>query len=550
MDLNIPKILLVRPPELREASFAQFYTFHECLGLGYLAAYLRHYGYLVEIIDGHVQRYDIDEAIAEIKVREFDVLGISIDSSLVFPHAARIFQEIKAWKDTHITLGGYFPTFSYESILRKHPEVDSIVRFEGEQTLLELIAQIKRGEEWKSISGVAYRTPQGVFATPPRDLVSDLDVLPFPARDTLPRLLEIGGLPQISASRGCPGRCSFCSIFCFFRASKGKAWRARSPENIVEEIEILQKDYGCDELWFVDDNFLGPGKGGRKRIRDLLTLLDKREIKLSRIDYSCRPDSVVEDPGLIALTADRGAKMIYLGVEAGVQRILDLYNKGTTVEQNKKAIQIIKNSHAHLKVEFIFFNPWITFDEVKETLSFLEEMRIYDPYILTSILTVMKQAPLAKQIETGQLRIVAPPPELLEDFDLDSYIPYQITDERVRTLFRIVSLTFIQFEPALHAIDELCNLLRTKRKRVDPEFLAKYEEILEDDRRLLNEVTLDLFKEAMNAIESVSLPVNSSWVENTEDQFIHKALGFLDFMLKALRLQERELMKDLDARSV
>ncbi|MDL1984284.1 MAG: B12-binding domain-containing radical SAM protein [Deltaproteobacteria bacterium] len=544
------KTLLVRPPESYGASFAQFYTIHECLGIGYLAAYLRAHGYPVEILDAHVDGLSVEETIAEIKNKDFNVLGVSIGSSLVFPQAVQIIRKIKAWRgNVHITLGGQYPTFSYEQILNKHPDIDTVVRFEGEVTLLELVKKIDHPSEWKSIMGIAFRQDSQIMATLPRPLISDLDSLPFPARDTLPRLMERGGLPLISSSRGCHGRCSFCSVHSFYSMPRGKNWRARSLENVLHEIVILNKEFGCDELWFVDDNFLGFGVSGRKRARDLFVLLEKESVKLCGIDFSCRSDSIVKEPDLMDLAVKQGAGLVYLGVEAGVQRILNLYNKGTTVEQNKKAVRIIKDSGAEVKMEFIFFNPWITFDEVRETLSLLEAVNVYDPYILISALTIMKHTPMAEDIATGRLEVISPPPDELEKFDLDSFIPYQIQDQRTRALFQIASNTITQLEPALHATCNLHNILRMKRKVLQPDLAAKYEEIITNYHQLINETSLDIFKEAMLTVERMAIPVDTEQLIFYQKTMANKTLLFAAFLVNSIKIQEKELLEQLNGNS-
>ncbi|MBM4305205.1 MAG: B12-binding domain-containing radical SAM protein [Deltaproteobacteria bacterium] len=540
------KTLLVRPPELREASFAQFYTLHESLGIGYLAAYLRVKGYPVEILDAQIEGLNLEKTIETIKAKDFDLLGVSIISPLAFSPAIQVIRGIKALpRKVHVCIGGQYPTFLYEPILRKHPEIDTVVRFEGEETLLELVAQLNEPESWPSIKGIAFRRDGQVLATPPRPLLSNLDVLPFPARDKLPLLIERGGLPAISSSRGCPGQCSFCSVCAFYGTPQGKVYRARTPENVVEEIKSLKGHYGCDELWFVDDNFLGPGRLGQKRVRHLFSLLKKEDLKLNRIDYSCRADSVVQDPSLMDMAVKQGAGLVYLGVEAGVQRLLDLYNKGTTVIQNLDAIRIIKESGAELKMEFIFFNPWITFEEVKETLSILEKMKVYDPYILTSILTIMRDTPLAYDIEVGRLRVFSPPREELKNFDMDSFIPYQIEDERVRILFRIVSAALSQFEPALYAIYALSNVLREKKRTLGDEVLRQYSEIVNDYNKLINETSLDVFKEVMAEVEKVTYSPNSENVLNFEQSLIQKALRFATFLSSILNTQRQALLEKL-----
>jgi len=541
------RTLLVRPPELHGVSFAQFYTLHESLGIGYLAAYLRAHGHAVEILDAHVEGLSVKETIARIEKRGSDLLGFSIVSSLVMPQTVQIIREIKAKQtNLHVTMGGQHPTFFYESILKKSPGVDSVVRFEGEETLLALIEKIDQPDDWKSIQGIAFRENGSIRATPPRPLIKDLDSLPFPARDTLPLLMGKGGLPLLSTSRGCTSRCSFCSVHCFYNTPKGRNWRARSSENVLQEIEILNREFGCDELWFVDDNFLGPGKLGRRRVRSFFPLLEKSGIKLKRIDFSCRADSVVQEPDLIDLAAKHGAGLVYLGVEAGVQRILDLYNKGTTVEQNTKAVRVIKDSGAEIKMEFILFNPWITFEEVKETISFLETVGVYDPYILTSVLTIMKHTPMAREIEAGRLKVVSPPPDELARFDLDAFVPYQISDERCRALFQIVSMVISQVEPALCATYDVYNLLQKRRKTLRAETVSQYKEAIDDYQQLINETSLDLFKDAVAAVEKMDLPVDAELLRSYGEDLTQKTLRFAAFLTNIVKTQEKELQEYLD----
>jgi anaerobic magnesium-protoporphyrin IX monomethyl ester cyclase len=540
------KILLVRPPELREASFAQFYTLHEALGIGYLAAYLRAHGYPVEILDAQVEGLNVNETIDAIRKSEFNAIGISVISPLSLPPTLEIVHAVRASRESvHITIGGQYPTFLYEPILKKHPAIDTIVRFEGEETFLELVQKMDQPEIWQNIKGIALRKNGQVIATPSRSLIKDLDALPFPARDTLPRLMERGGLPAISSSRGCPCQCSFCSVCAFYGIPEGKIYRSRTPENVVEELKGLKNQYGCDELWFVDDNFFGPGQSGSKRVEHLFSLMEKENLKLSRIDFSSRADSVVQSPSLVQRAVKQGARLVYLGVEAGVQRLLGLYNKGTTVTQNREAVKIVKDSGAEIKMEFIFFNPWITFEEVKETLSFLETVKVYDPYILTSTLTLMKHTPLASDLETGLLQVLPPSPEELTNFDIDSFIPYQIMDERARILFRTVSAALRQFEPALHALYEIYNLLRIKRKLIDDYVLSEYREVINDYQRLINETSLDIFKEAITTIEKMTALEDMEDVLTFHKNLSQKTLRFAAFLSSVLNTQEQALLLEL-----
>jgi len=505
---------------------------------------------MVEILDAHIEGLDIDKTIESLGSKEIDILGISIISPLVLPQAYQIAAAIRSLKkDIHITMGGQHPTFFYESILEKHPAVDTIVRFEGEITLFELIKKINRQAEWETIEGIAFRKNGKVLATSPRTLIADLDTIPFPARDTLPKLLEKGGLPLLLTGRGCPHDCSFCSVHAFYSIPQGKLCRQRSPDNVVGEIRQLIRDFGCDEIWFVDENFFGPGKAGRKRVRQIFQNMEKEGLQLKRIDFSCRSDSVSAEPALMNLAVRQGTELVYVGVEAGVQRILNLYNKRTTVEQNKAALKIVKSSGAKIKMEFIFFNPWITFDEVKETLSFLEEVKIYDPYILSSLLTIMRNTPLGKLVEAGQIAVTAPPLEQLTGFDQDAFIPYQIADVRARMVFEIISMALMQFETALFALAKTSNLLKLYQDFVAPEDIATNNESIDDYAQLINETALDIFKEAVNAVEEIPATAAPDDYKSVQHELTQRTLQFAAFLAGVIDMQEKELLSGIHKRT-
>jgi len=536
------EILLLRPPELYgNSSFAQFYTLHECLGIGYLASYLRSHHHSVHILDAHIDALTVEETIESINKQDCSILGISIGSSLVMPQVQQIIHAIKTTHPkVHITLGGHYPTFSYSHLLEKYPEIDSIVRYEGEETLLELAQALEANANLADVKGIAYRKNGRVAATPIRPLIAKLDNLPFPARDTLPKLLERGGLPLISGSRGCPSRCSFCSVHSFYNTPPGKIWRARSIENIIEEIKFLEKNFDCHELWFVDDNFIGSGKSGEKRARDFFVTLNAEKVTINRLDFLCRADSLTNNPALLKLAYGKRRGAVYPGIEAGVQRILDLYQKGTTVEQNRTAVKAIKESHADLRMEFILFNPWITFDEVKESIRFLEEIDAFDPYVLTSVLTIMRHTQLADAIQKGRLEIMPMASQSIHEFNQDSFIPYRITDEKVMILFQLVTDALPQLENVMSAVHDmrLQGLKRLKGSGSEPALLS-LEERCENITNLINVTAMDIFKDAMEWVENMGGTGDSDKIQIFQTTLTQKTLqyacslrGFIEILKK------------------
>lgn len=539
------KIVLLRPPEFfGETSFAQIYTLHESLGIGYLAASLRKSGHPVLILDAHIEGLSVDQTIERIASEDFDILGITIGSSLVIPHVIQIIQAVKGWgKNIHITIGGHYATFCYETLLKNQPGIDSIVRFEGEETILELAEAIRSAKDLENVKGIAFRRSGQIQVTAMRPLVVDLDALPFPSRDTLPALLKRGGLPLISGSRGCPASCSFCSVHSFYDAPPGKIWRGRSIENIIAEIKYLQDTFGCKELWFVDDNFLGYGKGGRKRAKNLFEAMDQEGLTISRLDFACRADSLVSDPDILKLAFAKRRGQVYPGIEAGVQRILDLYKKGTTIEENRVALNAIADSRGDLRMEFILFNPWITFDELKESIAFLEEMKVYNPYVLTSTLTIMRHTPLAASIEKGLLRVKPLPQEELEIFDTDSFIPYQLEDEQARVLFQLVTSTLPQLEYVLSGVNDLQHEATLKCNDSSTVRYLEIEEDCQDLTQFINETALDIFKEAIDWVEKDFESANDEKNTDFRDELIKKSIRFSRSIAGMIELEMKEFLE-------
>src|ERR1041385_2128676 len=154
------------------------------LGLGYLAAVLRQYGYSVQVVDIEQEPEDILKLALEIKPI---LIGFSLIFQFFIDRYAVLVQAMRALGiDCHFTMGGHFPSLSYKKTLELVPELDSVVRFEGEETLVELVDAISTGADWRSVDGIAYCDNGQVIATPARALVENLDELPFPERNYEP----------------------------------------------------------------------------------------------------------------------------------------------------------------------------------------------------------------------------------------------------------------------------------------------------------------------------------------------------------------------------
>jgi anaerobic magnesium-protoporphyrin IX monomethyl ester cyclase len=338
------------------------------LGLGYLASVLREQGYRVDIVDFELN----PERILEI-ARSLD--PVLIGFSLIFQFYIERFRSLivllrKAGLTCHFTMGGHFPSLSYQHALELIPELDSVVRFEGEDTLLELVDAIGSGKGWRDIRGIAFRQNGELVANPLRHLVDDLDRLPYPAREFEPETVLGHPIVPILASRGCARTCSFCSIHMFYRAAPGKVVRTRKPAEVVREMRHLYDERGATIFLFQDDDFPLFGPVWRRWAREFVAEMHRSGLA-GRVLWkiSCRADAV--DPDLFAEMRAAGLYFVYMGLESGTEEGLKTLHKQITVEQNLRAVEVLKQLDLAFQFGFMLFEPSSTFELIREDLKFL-----------------------------------------------------------------------------------------------------------------------------------------------------------------------------------
>jgi anaerobic magnesium-protoporphyrin IX monomethyl ester cyclase len=408
----------------------------ENLATRYLAALLRQHGFTVVLasFSTAAERGAVLQQARRCRPR---LVGLSVIFQYRAPEFMALAGELRpALPQAHITAGGHFPSFAAAELLRDFAALDSVVRGEGELTLLELMQKLDRPREWGSILGLSYRrlseecrpgehTRWTVVDNPPRPLIADLDTLPFPARDSPPqRHLGIGFSP-IVGSRGCYRDCSFCSIHAFYAASAGAPQRFRSVPNLVDEMEQLYRRHGVRFFVFNDDEWFPPGTEREERITRL-----EGELRTRRLDVimsiKCRADDVQE--ALFCRLLAMGVVRAYVGVESGSEHSLRTLHKRTTVAQNRHALQVLQRVGMLADFGLIFFDPDSTLDDVRANLAFFREM------------AGAGQAPLS----FGRLEVYAGTPILrrlqAEGRLTGDYMAwdYAIPDARVEMLFRLM----------------------------------------------------------------------------------------------------------------
>jgi radical SAM superfamily enzyme YgiQ (UPF0313 family) len=341
------------------------------LGMGYLAAVLQRSGHSVELLD---VRDGADEIAARLSDHPPLVVGFSLIFQAFLPQFRRVARHLRAAGITsHFTMGGHFPSLCHEEALAHFPELDSIARYEGEETLLELVERLKAGDAWHDIHGIVYAEAGHVTMTEPRALVTDLDSLPHPYRPYPPD--HVGGFPTLPllASRGCVRRCSFCSIHTFYRTAPGKVVRVRKPEKVIEEMLYLERFHQVRVFLFQDDDFPLWGTRGRRWATELANRIHDSGLAQRTIwKISCRAEYV--EPELFSMLRDAGLFLVYMGIESGVDAGLDVLFKQMTVEQNLAGVRMLKELGILFGYGFMLFDPSSSFESVRGNISFLRQI--------------------------------------------------------------------------------------------------------------------------------------------------------------------------------
>jgi radical SAM superfamily enzyme YgiQ (UPF0313 family) len=346
------------------------------LGIGYLASVLREKGLKVRIIDDLVEKLPFNELIK--RVRDSLIVGIT-STTPTFNAALRYAKAIKKrLPDVFIILGGVHTTFMpYEAI--KHDFIDAVCVGEGEYTIVEVAERIEAEKSLEGVKGLIYKQDGRVIDNGRRGFIEDLDSIPFPAFDLMPlnkyTLLghKLEQFPMIT-SRGCPFACRYCSSSLFL----GRKFRARSAENVADEMEWLIDKFNAKHIAFSDDTFTL----NRKRVEKICDEIKKRGLD---IKWSCssRVDTITSD--LLRKMKSAGCVSIYYGIESASEEILRYYRKKIDFDKIRKAVELTKKAGIETICSFIIGAPAERKEDIKRTLKFA--IKLNPDYAQFSILT-------------------------------------------------------------------------------------------------------------------------------------------------------------------
>ncbi len=400
-----------------------------CLFTGYIAAVLREHEIEVDIINAYLNDWTIEETISHLLKKDFYLLGVH--TVYLWDKTRAVFNMLSSIKSEnpaiHVNLYGYYPTFAYEKILEDFPFIDSVTVGEPEFTSLDLAKRIlgkkgitsgnfksrkptkedentpplsppceggDRGEvnqntflhppsqggdggvenffpDGMNMPGLAFKNKNGNVIFNPRSPIQNLDQLPYPDRQDIELYQKKGIVTYIQGSRGCYGHCTFCYLNPFYKQEN--QWRGRSAKNIFDEILKLHTEHFIERFYFSDANFFGPGKSGKERAITLAELILTHDLNI-HFGFECRANDI-EEYSLSRLVM-AGLTNVFLGLESGDPASLKRFKKHTTVDENKKAIQLLRDYGIEPTFGFIMFEPNSTLESVRNNFEFLKEMDI------------------------------------------------------------------------------------------------------------------------------------------------------------------------------
>lgn len=480
--------------------------FRENIGIASLAAYLRKNGYSVKIINCNMYKLDVAEVVEEVHKLNPTLVGISMLYDLHSYNACRIVRDLrKIGFEGHICAGGPFSTLTYEFLLAGVPQLDSIIRGEGEIPLLKLTQAVSQGDNWKDISSVAYVEENEIVSNPCIDVEDNLDKFPLTSRDSLEELRKQGidlRVASIYSSRGCKGNCTYCTAPSSAKLYKSKKWRCRSAQSVVDEIEYLVNEFDVNYFYFCDDNFFGYGTEGRFRLKEMAELIIERNLKI-RFHAEVRVDMKL-DIEILKLLKTAGLQDVLLGIESGAQSALNRWKKGTTVEQNQQTVAIMKELGFNIEPAMIMIDPYTTLEEFKETADFIKNTEIFDtsfPMHMFNKMIIFTGTDLYKQYIKDNVIDKKSPWSIVEDIDNDEKLlkfcrnmsshDYRLQDTRMQTSWDILMdeinrLTWLVEDVFPDYLDSLRKKSREKKDKRDA--LESYSDLIKRSRGWRNEL--------------------------------------------------------------
>lgn len=438
----------------------------ENLAIRYLGAELQKKGHTVKIAPCS-NNNDFSGVLKELERFNPDIVAVSMAFQSLAPMFLELIHKIKETKPrVHVTVGGHFPTFEFEKLL-KYETIDSVIRFEGEHAIAELADALVNDKSSfnklklnKSLSNISEsldtpkrlsnipnlnknlsKIPNLVYKSagekstikenPPIRKFPDLDELPFPLRNGNPHTRLGEKFATLITSRGCfHSRCIYCCIGAFHKQKTGLTYSLRSPENVAREMGKLYHHHKVRLFQFHDDNFLLPSKeSSHARLNSLKKSLMEEKVELDDIALliKTRPEGIDQD--ILTILEEMGTVGVFLGVENASDSGLKTLARFSTLDEIYHSLKLLEDFNMGVTFNLLMFHPRATLEEINENIYFMNRNKklAFD----FGRAEIVAGSPLEKLVKRkGLLRGRWP------------HWDYQIQDDAVEKMFRLNSLTF------------------------------------------------------------------------------------------------------------
>jgi len=365
------KVLFVEPP--KEFWFVMGEYLPPPLGILELAAYLegQDKNVEIEVLDCQAGRLGWKELERHIESSNPDIVA---PSALATCNAYTVVRAVETAKKVNpnikTVVGGQHFTATAQESLETYPEIDIIVRGEGEQTFTELVQELKKNKPSLSkIKGISFRQNGKIVHNPPRSLIENLDALPLPGYHFVRKhmgkyhftmMAGTKNYALIEGSRGCPHKCTFCSQWKHWQGT----WRRKSAKRIADEFEYCYNEFGSKFLWLTDDNF-----GLGKHAGDLCDEIIKRGFSEDIMWFmQVRCDDIIKHQDILPKMRKAGTRWMLVGIESGSEDTLKRFHKKITPEDAKQAIKLLKEND-------IFAQATLIIGERKDSAKSIAKLR-------------------------------------------------------------------------------------------------------------------------------------------------------------------------------
>ncbi len=371
------KVVIINPPVLGEEKYiregrceqraSSFQYLMVPISLPSIAALLGSKGFKVLLLDCMAEELSSEAAIRRIVYFKPKMVILNFSTATFSSDTKFVLALKKILPHAHLTaIGVHVSALPEQSLIET--ALDSIIRGEQESTALDLANHLKNKNLLKTVQGISYRGNPSFVNNIARPFISDLDTLPFPARDLLKNeayKMPVYNRPYtlIIAARGCPNNCSFCTANIYY----GTKIRMRSVKNILDEVEEIIQVHKIKDITFWADTFTFD----RKYVLDICKGIEERKLKF-RWMCNARVDRV--DLELLKIMRKAGCQIISYGVESGDQKILNRIGKNITLYKVKKAFKWTREAKIESAAHIIFGLPGETEDTIKKSIKFTKEI--------------------------------------------------------------------------------------------------------------------------------------------------------------------------------